>query len=1576
MASITNFLDSQAKKRIDSYEKVVQRSENPGFIERLFTNISGKSSRQWMETGISGALLASSYKRLGKISDQNYDKNSLSDTGVSDYKNITLGITRIKELKTDIGPVDKKIGNKFTQSVENFNKPGETGITKQSLQPIFSSIQSEFKRINSVNDKFKQSIENSNSIVKEHLIKRDSEIEQIDSRIKQSVDEIQTKFEETDSTLRSIRSKLTNLENQLQSQARNKSSNESSNESAPATRSIQQGSQGLSALDLAALAGGSTAAAKLGKSAETSGAAKLGKLAGRTLAVAGAGLEAYNTYEETGSVGEAAAAGGGALAGALAGAASGAALGTAIAPGAGTIVGTGLGLIGGYLGSVAGSWGARKGYNYLANQQKDVVKTQPSGSEDFSDPEGAFPVTSGGKVIAYHHKGGGFVVRPGYEDEFKRFQSATRTTLSTDKQLSQPNVNTSSYPTGLTDTTKGSNQVRGYLNRARLRQSTKPQSKGLLGGLGGFAGYGGFPTPTQSDKILTPSDIYAREQVEAQKSQFIKFGQLPPGFEFMPGHMGRLGQPEAVAATGAMPLGGYGGVPGVPGMPSGGYATGGGAAAGYTTGPTANRGAETTFGPEIQPSTGGPQFASPIPAHSRSRMAEGFKTPEGMKVDRSQFDEQMKNPAVRAALAARAEIEVGTQPGAQLKWMESVFNRAQSRGLTIMQAVNNHDGYYPSKDNERWANLSRQPGISGRWNGLMNTVHIEGSNESRGATGNESGPVRSSGAPLVSSGGGERFPIENIDLKKGWKPTFIKKEPGTTSTTAPQQQQQSQNQQTNAPVTQDFQQFTLRGKAFPPPMRLGGPTVTNSANTDNGPSRFFFDVNRMYSNDEIIQMQQQHGKNIVIGGNAMTDEYQDFQRRVQEAGSLPHAYYVGRGEPAAGYGGQGVKFSSDQDEVAAAIQEMRSKGGKYANMDRKQWDAGGWVDWHRQKLMQDKPYQFEWDSIPHQGNPEAFRKFLHEHQTWARDNNVSSRMMFKNFTPDDWRMVKGEFDKFKASGGREGLDPKLFGRFGFTEGYQSQNDRAENTRIGAQVGVGVASAPNEKASDYYASPGGTETEIGVGIPGVRSPYEGGPPYTGPTSADNITLSGASLVQQYEASRFNIFKPTTEFQAPSPNKRSQYGWITSQSDRNWNQCVALSKAFNPGVGSASSWRVDLNTPIVPGSMVATSRYGKGATPGGAPGSGYHTGIALTSPDKNGNFLILDQHAGATGQAKVRMINRFNYQGFSDATFGVVKGTKPSMAALQAALGLAKNNDYAKEIQKSIETLQTTGKSPTLPNQSQESALGISNEELAKNIASHIGVTIDQPRPDMPGTQTVRSPWDQPSLGAAGGPSPGAAGVIPQVAQIIQPVPQTIPGALLPSFTGINQSQSTSTPVPATEPAAPTATAPEPVAPAAPAAPAAAPAAAAAAPAATGIPSIDRVNRPSGWDGVTPPGVTPSSVVPQQQPVKVQQPSVSGIYSGTTAPAPRGPETPAPPESPMAAAKRSTGAVEVPEGRKSPGGATGNTSKNGFQHNPESQAAQPGSGGYGSYGRCFINFVGFIISSSYVSDNILTFLQLLK
>lgn len=81
-----------------------------------------------------------------------------------------------------------------------------------------------------------------------------------------------------------------------------------------------------------------------------------------------------------------------------------------------------------------------------------------------------------------------------------------------------------------------------------------------------FAGTPGYPKKTPPLPTKKPGQLdfgrkFERMQIEQQKSQFMKFGQLPPGFEFLPGHMGRLGTPAAVAATGAMPLPG-GNVPG------------------------------------------------------------------------------------------------------------------------------------------------------------------------------------------------------------------------------------------------------------------------------------------------------------------------------------------------------------------------------------------------------------------------------------------------------------------------------------------------------------------------------------------------------------------------------------------------------------------------------------------------------------------------------------------------------------------------------------------------------------------------------------------------------------------------------------------------------------------------------------------------------------------------------------------------------------------------------------------------------------------------------------------------------
>lgn len=75
---------------------------------------------------------------------------------------------------------------------------------------------------------------------------------------------------------------------------------------------------------------------------------------------------------------------------------------------------------------------------------------------------------------------------------------------------------------------------------------------------------------------VTLAERYARMGTNMEKQQFLAYGQLPRGFENVPGHMGILGSPGAVMARGAMPLGQFGGggtVGGYGGMPS---VTGGG----------------------------------------------------------------------------------------------------------------------------------------------------------------------------------------------------------------------------------------------------------------------------------------------------------------------------------------------------------------------------------------------------------------------------------------------------------------------------------------------------------------------------------------------------------------------------------------------------------------------------------------------------------------------------------------------------------------------------------------------------------------------------------------------------------------------------------------------------------------------------------------------------------------------------------------------------------------------------------------------------------------------------------------
>ena len=105
-------------------------------------------------------------------------------------------------------------------------------------------------------------------------------------------------------------------------------------------------------------------------------------------------------------------------------------------------------------------------------------------------------------------------------------------------------------------------------------------------------------------------------------------------------------------------------------------------------------------------------------------------------------------------------------------------------------------------------------------------------------------------------------------------------------------------------------------------------------------------------------------------------------------------------------------------------------------------------------------------------------------------------------------------------------------------------------------------------------------------------------------------------------------------------------------------------------------------------------------------GYHTGIAITSPDKNGNFLILDQSAGKRATARQVNINGNVFGGQA----GVVEGTKPSLAALQIAMTVASDDKQKETIQKSIDQLQTQTPQTITPNQAQ--AAGISLDDVKK------------------------------------------------------------------------------------------------------------------------------------------------------------------------------------------------------------------------------------------------------------------------
>ncbi|MFG1210946.1 tape measure protein [Xanthobacter flavus] len=136
----------------------------------------------------------------------------------------------------------------------------------------------------------------------------------------------------------------------------------------------------------------------------------------------------------------------------------------------------------------------------------------------------------------------------------------------------------------------------------------------------------------------------------------------------------------------------------------------------------------------------------------------------GLASSRSAFSGELSNPAVLSQLYAMTRAEVGGQgPEAQQAFMESIFNRASARGMSLEQTLGDKN-YFPQSTFDA-ANRYASQSNPVTYDELLNKVR-EGSNISGFATGNASGTVGFAGGPMTYASGGERFGIEGPD--KAW----------------------------------------------------------------------------------------------------------------------------------------------------------------------------------------------------------------------------------------------------------------------------------------------------------------------------------------------------------------------------------------------------------------------------------------------------------------------------------------------------------------------------------------------------------------------------------------------------------------------------------------------------------------------------------------------------------------------------------------------------------------------------------------------------------------------------------------
>jgi len=132
-------------------------------------------------------------------------------------------------------------------------------------------------------------------------------------------------------------------------------------------------------------------------------------------------------------------------------------------------------------------------------------------------------------------------------------------------------------------------------------------------------------------------------------------------------------------------------------------------------------------------------------------------SPDLAAIRAQQAAELEQNPDLEQRLYSLTHNEVGGQgTAAQQAFIETLFNRADRRGQSLAQIINDRS-YYPG--------ISFRPRPGANYQDTLLSV-MRGSDVSGGATGNASGRVGFAGGPQTFAANGERFGIEGPDLKK------------------------------------------------------------------------------------------------------------------------------------------------------------------------------------------------------------------------------------------------------------------------------------------------------------------------------------------------------------------------------------------------------------------------------------------------------------------------------------------------------------------------------------------------------------------------------------------------------------------------------------------------------------------------------------------------------------------------------------------------------------------------------------------------------------------------------------------